>query len=141
MPDEVDYSTLFDIAALPVPELQDPAWSPLPPPALANGHADIFAVIRANELRVHWDGELPRAHRQTVHRCRALHVRSSAHPRRRQPVSLPDWTFTGPQVRDAPGGAFDDALAVSGADKEGDRKPTDRAPGAHCGQDEPARGP
>src|SRR5215475_13294249 len=53
MPDEVDYSTLFEIAALPVPELQDPAWSPLPPPALANGHADIFAVIRANDLLVH----------------------------------------------------------------------------------------
>jgi polyphosphate kinase len=53
MPDEVDYTTLFEIAGLPVPELQDPAWSPLPPPALANGHADIFAVIRANDLLVH----------------------------------------------------------------------------------------
>src|SRR5215468_2574899 len=53
LPDEVDYTTLFEIAALPVPELQDPAWSPLPPPALANSHADIFAVIRANDLLVH----------------------------------------------------------------------------------------
>src|SRR5262249_44878146 len=52
MPDEVDYTTLFKIASLPIPELQDPAWSPLPPPALANGHADIFAVIRANDLLV-----------------------------------------------------------------------------------------
>jgi polyphosphate kinase len=53
MPDEVDYTTLFEIAGLPVPELQDPAWSPMPPPVLANGHADIFAVIRANDLLVH----------------------------------------------------------------------------------------
>ena len=53
MPDEVDYTTLFEIAGLPLPELRDPAWSPMPPPALANGHADIFAVIRANDLLVH----------------------------------------------------------------------------------------
>ena len=32
MPDEVDYTTLFEIAGLPVPELQDPAWSPMPRP-------------------------------------------------------------------------------------------------------------
>ena len=53
MPDEVDYTTLFEIAGLPVLELQDPVWSPMPPPVLANGHADIFAVIRANDLLVH----------------------------------------------------------------------------------------
>jgi polyphosphate kinase len=53
LPDEVDYTTLFDIAVLPVPKLRDPAWSPMPPPALANGSADIFAVIRANDLLVH----------------------------------------------------------------------------------------
>src|SRR5262245_60703119 len=53
MPDEVDYTTLFEIAGLPIPELQDPAWSPMPSPVLADGHADIFAVIRANDLLVH----------------------------------------------------------------------------------------
>ena len=53
MPDEVDYTTLFEIAGLHVLELRDPAWSPLPPPALANGQADIFAIIRANDLLVH----------------------------------------------------------------------------------------
>jgi polyphosphate kinase len=53
IPDEVDYTTLFEIAGLPIPELRDPAWSPMPPPALANGSADIFAVIRANDLLVH----------------------------------------------------------------------------------------
>ena len=30
MPEEVDYTTLFEIAALPIPELRDPAWVPLP---------------------------------------------------------------------------------------------------------------
>src|SRR5262249_27118000 len=53
MPDEVDYTPLFEIAGLPVPELQDPAWSPMPPPLLANDHAEIFAVIRAHDLLVH----------------------------------------------------------------------------------------
>src|SRR5262245_29425001 len=53
MPDEVDYTTLFEIASLPFPELRDPAWSPIPLPALTNGHPDIFAVIRANDLLVH----------------------------------------------------------------------------------------
>ena len=53
MPDEVDYTTLFEIAGRHIPELRDPAWSPLPPPALANGQADIFASIRANDLLVH----------------------------------------------------------------------------------------
>lgn len=53
MPDEVDYTTLFEIADLPVPALRDPPWSPLPPPALAHGAADIFAVIRAQDLLVH----------------------------------------------------------------------------------------
>ena len=53
MPDEVDYSSLFAIAGLPIPALRDPAWKPLPPPALPHGRADIFAVIRANDLLVH----------------------------------------------------------------------------------------
>ena len=53
MPDEVDYTTLFDIAGLPFPDLRDPAWSPITPPALANGKTDIFAVIQANDVLVH----------------------------------------------------------------------------------------
>ena len=36
MPDEVDYTTLFEIAGMPAADLRDPAWSPIPPPALAN---------------------------------------------------------------------------------------------------------
>ena len=53
MPDEVDYTTLFEIAGMQLPELRDPAWSPISLPALANGHPDIFAVIQANDLLVH----------------------------------------------------------------------------------------
>jgi polyphosphate kinase len=53
MPDEIDFTSLFEIAGLPLPALQDPAWSPITPPALANGKTDIFAVIRAKDLLVH----------------------------------------------------------------------------------------
>jgi polyphosphate kinase len=53
MPDEVDYTTLFEIAGLHLPELRDPAWSPIPPPAMANGHTDVFAVVQADDLLVH----------------------------------------------------------------------------------------
>ena len=51
--DEVDYTTLFDIARLPIPDLQYPAWSPIPPPILTSGSPDIFASIRENDLLVH----------------------------------------------------------------------------------------
>ena len=53
MPDEVDFTTLFEIAGLPLPDLRDPAWSPITPPALANDDTDIFAVIQANDVLVH----------------------------------------------------------------------------------------
>jgi polyphosphate kinase len=53
MPDEVDYTSLFEIAGLQLPHLRDPAWSPITPPALANGKTGIFAVIQANDLLVH----------------------------------------------------------------------------------------
>jgi len=52
MPDEVDYTSLFQIAGLPVAALRDPAWTPLPPAAIENSH-DIFAAIRANDVLVH----------------------------------------------------------------------------------------
>ena len=53
MPDEVDFTTLFEIAGMQLSDLRDPAWSPMTPPALANGDNDIFAVIQANDLLVH----------------------------------------------------------------------------------------
>ncbi|HVP00020.1 MAG TPA: polyphosphate kinase 1 [Bryobacteraceae bacterium] len=51
-PGELDYTSLFQIAGLPIPALRDPAWSPLPPLAIANNH-DIFAAIRAGDILVH----------------------------------------------------------------------------------------
>ena len=53
MPDEIDYTTLFEIAGMQLPDLRDPAWSPMTPPALVNGDTDIFAVVQANDLLVH----------------------------------------------------------------------------------------
>ncbi len=53
MPDEVDFTTLFEIGGLPHPELRDPAWSPITSPALANGNTDILAVVQAHDLLVH----------------------------------------------------------------------------------------
>jgi polyphosphate kinase len=48
----LDYTSLFAIAALPVPGLRDPPWSPLVPQVL-DEDADLFAVIRAGDLLVH----------------------------------------------------------------------------------------
>jgi polyphosphate kinase len=52
LPDELDYTTLFQIAGLPLEALKDPAWTPLPPPAIDNSH-DIFAAIRTADVLVH----------------------------------------------------------------------------------------
>jgi polyphosphate kinase len=52
MPDELDYTSLFQIAGLPVAVLRDPAWSPLPPASIKNSH-DVFAAIRAADVLVH----------------------------------------------------------------------------------------
>jgi polyphosphate kinase len=52
LPDEVDYTTLFEIAALPFPALRDPAWTPLPPPAF-DGAVTMFAAIQAADVLVH----------------------------------------------------------------------------------------
>jgi polyphosphate kinase len=52
LPGELDYTSLFQIAGLPVPALRDPAWTPLKPVAIANSH-DIFAAIRAADVLVH----------------------------------------------------------------------------------------
>jgi polyphosphate kinase len=49
--EEVDYTTLFEIAGLPVPELRDAPWTPLVSPALGNG--SIFSQIQAGDVLVH----------------------------------------------------------------------------------------
>lgn len=53
MPDEIDFTTLFEIAGLPIPELRDPAWTPLPVPAFGNGPTAIFAAIRTGDILLH----------------------------------------------------------------------------------------
>ena len=52
LPGEVDYTTLFQIAALPVAALKDSPWTPVPVLALRNS-PDIFAAIRAGDVLVH----------------------------------------------------------------------------------------
>ena len=42
MPDELDYTTLFQIGDLPFRALRDPAWTALPSAAIENSH-DVFA--------------------------------------------------------------------------------------------------
>ncbi len=51
--EEVDYTTLFEIAGLPIPELRDPVWTPLPPIAFEDGAASMFAAIRSGDVLVH----------------------------------------------------------------------------------------
>jgi polyphosphate kinase len=50
--DELDYTSLFQISALPVAPLRDAPWTPLAPAAIENSH-DIFAAIRAGDILVH----------------------------------------------------------------------------------------
>jgi polyphosphate kinase len=56
LPEEVDYTTLFELAGLPIPELRDPPWTPIPPPVLHDGpHAAamIFKALQAGDVLVH----------------------------------------------------------------------------------------
>jgi len=52
LPDELDYTSLFQIAGLPLPGLKDPPWAPLPQPTIENSR-DIFAAVRAGDILVH----------------------------------------------------------------------------------------
>jgi polyphosphate kinase len=57
MPDDVEYTSLFEIAGLPAPHglphgLKDVAWTPLIPPALENS-PDMFAAIRSADVVLH----------------------------------------------------------------------------------------
>jgi len=54
MEEEVDYTTLFEIAALPIPELRDRTWTPLQHPAIPEPRGgSIFAAIQAGDILVH----------------------------------------------------------------------------------------
>ena len=50
--DMLDYSGLFELASLPIPELRDPPWTPLPPLGI-EADTDIFTAIRAGDVLVH----------------------------------------------------------------------------------------
>jgi polyphosphate kinase len=52
LPGEIDYTTLFEIASLPIPALRDLAWNPLAVAAIENS-ADIFAAIRTGDIVMH----------------------------------------------------------------------------------------
>jgi polyphosphate kinase len=52
LPDMLDYSGLFEIAALPIAELRDPPWTPLAPFGI-DVDTDIFSAIRAGDVLVH----------------------------------------------------------------------------------------
>ncbi len=49
----LDYTTLFEIAALEIDSLRDPSWAPLPPRALETIDGDIFTAIRAGNILLH----------------------------------------------------------------------------------------
>jgi polyphosphate kinase len=53
MPGELDYTSLFQIAGLEVPELRDRPWTPLVPPALRGRPEEIFPLIAAGDVLVH----------------------------------------------------------------------------------------
>jgi polyphosphate kinase len=52
LPGPLDYTTLFELASLPVAQLRDKPWTPMTPPGL-DEDADLFAVIRAGDVLVH----------------------------------------------------------------------------------------
>jgi polyphosphate kinase len=53
MAGELDYAGLWSIAGLNRPELHDPPWQPVTPPALADANEDIFAALRQQDVLVH----------------------------------------------------------------------------------------
>jgi len=53
MAEEVDYTTLFEIAGLPIRELRDRPWTPLQHPMLPLEGAAIFSAIEAGDVLVH----------------------------------------------------------------------------------------
>ena len=53
MPEEVDHTTLFEIAELPILELRDPAWIPLRHPSLRDDGTSIFTAIQSGDILLH----------------------------------------------------------------------------------------
>ena len=53
MPAELDYTDLWPVHGLNLPELKYEPWAPVIPPRLADQEADIFSIIRAGDVLVH----------------------------------------------------------------------------------------
>jgi polyphosphate kinase len=53
MREELDYTNLFELLALPLPTLKDPEWTPLWPAALPEGQGTIFTAMQNADLLVH----------------------------------------------------------------------------------------
>ena len=53
MQEELDYTTLFELLALPIPALRDRDWTPIWPPFLDHRADAIFAAIQAADVLVH----------------------------------------------------------------------------------------
>lgn len=51
LPGEVDYTTLFEIASMPIPDLRDTPWAPIIRSSLAD--RPIFAAIQESDILVH----------------------------------------------------------------------------------------
>jgi polyphosphate kinase len=49
--EELDYTSLFEIAGLPIPELRDEPWTPIAPSLLVDG--TLFSAMRAGDVLVH----------------------------------------------------------------------------------------
>jgi polyphosphate kinase len=53
VPGLIDYGDLFSIASLPIPELRDEPFVPIPPALFAAEDANVFDIIRAGDVLVH----------------------------------------------------------------------------------------
>ncbi|MFW6033424.1 MAG: polyphosphate kinase 1, partial [Phycisphaeraceae bacterium] len=53
MPEQLDYTDLWAVHEINLPELKHPVWTPVTPPRLADEEVDIFSAIRAGDLLVH----------------------------------------------------------------------------------------
>jgi polyphosphate kinase len=52
-PEELDYTSLFEIAGMNLPALRDAPWTPIPPSVFVDADPDIFAAIREADVLVH----------------------------------------------------------------------------------------
>ena len=53
VPEELDYTALFEIAGMDIPALRDRPWSPIAPAVFEDAYPDIFSVIREADVLVH----------------------------------------------------------------------------------------